>query len=631
VIGQETIDRVRREARIVAVVGETVKLVKKGRSHVGLCPFHKEKTPSFHVNEERGFYHCFGCSVSGDAIKFVMETRGMPFVDAVRMLAEREGIEIVETGSDRERRQQQEARRRQDELYEIGGTAAAFFERMLREHPLAGHARAELARRGLVASTPTGAIADALQAFRVGYAPHGWSSLVRHLTDSGAGLRAAETVGLVAPRRSGQGHYDRFRHRLMFAVIDAFGRVIAFSGRSLAEPTAEELGRHGLEPAGAAGEPPAKYINSPESPIYKKREALFGLYQARQAIKQAGECVLVEGNFDVVSLHARGIANVVAPLGTAFTAEQARQIKRHCPKLVVLFDGDAAGRRATRAAREPCREAGLLARVAVVPAGTDPDELVRREGPEALARIVASSRSMLEHLIETTLDSGFAADDAQARAQKIREVTELLAAEEDPAVRAMARRHADAIAERLGVADVRTFQALAAAVEKALAGPSGAAPRGGDARVEQPRPRDRRAEVGREILGVFLDFPELADTEPGTLAAAALEGDAAAALGALRHAMGPAGRVDPELVLAKLPPSIHPFALARLAAPRHERLDDAMAALTENVKKLHRLEQRVHDLENIEALRRAQLAGDEERQHAVLVENVRRARARRGL
>src|ERR1043165_3003971 len=167
-ISDETIERVRREARIVAIVGERVKLVQRGRSHLGLCPFHKEKTPSFNVNEERGFYHCFGCSASGDAIKFVRELDGLSFVDAVRHIAERQGIEIIETGSETERREQAEARRRREELYAIGETAAVFFEKMLRAHPLARYATEELERRGLDPTAKEGPVAEAPTGFRIG-------------------------------------------------------------------------------------------------------------------------------------------------------------------------------------------------------------------------------------------------------------------------------------------------------------------------------------------------------------------------------------------------------------------------------------------------------------------------------
>lgn len=631
VIGQETIDRVRAHTAIVALVGESVKLQKRGRSHQGLCPFHKEKTPSFHVNEERGFYHCFGCGAHGDAFRFLMELEGLSFVEAVRRLAERAGITIVEHHDDAQKKQEQEARRRQEELYAVGSAAAEFFERMLREHSLGRHAERELEKRGLRADDPTGPIADALQAFRVGYAPYGWDALANHLRDAGLSHRAAEQVGLLVPRKSGSGHYDRFRHRLMFAVLDLQGRVIAFSGRALDEPEDTELRALGIEKLGSStpAEAPAKYVNSPESPIYKKREAVFGLYQARSAIRDAGVAILVEGNFDVVSLHARGIKNVVAPLGTAFTAEQARLVKRFAPAVTLLFDGDSAGRRAVVASRDPCKQAGLSAKVATLPQGTDPDELVREHGAEAIRRVTGASRGMLEYLIDTALDS-FSATDAQARAAKLREVTELLAGEDDPAVRALAEQHADRIAARLGMGDARTFRALRSSVLSGLdrAQPA-AAPR--VAPPERARSTAGRAEIERVIFGALLDYPELLGDEEVLRGVDLVEGDVAGAIAALRQACQGGVLQNPEVVLAKLGPSIHPFASARLAAPRHERVEDARGELLQNILKLRRLELKRRRTEVVEELQRAASVGDVDQEMALLREHMRRARERHGL
>ncbi len=629
VIGQDTIERVRQDCGIVAVIGESVKLVRKGRSYVGLCPFHKEKTPSFNVNEERGFYHCFGCKASGDVIRFTQETQGVGFAEAVRMLAERAGIAIVETASEPERRQQAEARRRQQELYDAGNVAASLFERLLVEHPLASYARAELERRGLSTQSPTDVVADTLQAFRVGYAPYSWDALVRHLRESGISLQAAESVGLIAPRKSGSGHYDRFRHRLMFAVIDLQGRVIAFSGRALEEPSDAELAAAGAERMGS-GDPPAKYMNSPESPIYRKREAVFGLYQARQALRTEEECVVVEGNFDVMSLHARGIANVVAPLGTAFTPEQARQIKRFAPRVALLFDGDTAGRKAAQAAYDPCHEAGLFARVATLPDGTDPDDLIRTHGPEAVTAVVKAGRGILEYLIAVELDPEFSSADAQERAARLRRVTELLSREQDPTVRAMTKAYADSIAARLGVADATTFEALERSVRRALTprADTGPAP---VAAPNRARSRDRRDDIGLIILGAFLDYPELLDTPEAVEGAGLLEGDAAGGLAALRQSWNGVALANPEQVLAKLSPSIHPFAAARLAAPVHGDLEDARTELVSNIHKLKRLELRRRNSEVVEEIQRAAATGDFEEQAALLREQFLRAQERHGL
>jgi DNA primase len=637
-IGKDSIDRVRNETKLVELVGETVRLQRRGRSFTGLCPFHKEKTPSFHVNPERGFYHCFGCHASGDAIKFVQETEGLDFVEAVRSLAERAGIELVENESDAERKQQAEARRRQQELYDLNDRAAEYFERMMREHPLGGHARAELGRRGLTPEKPTDEMADALQAFRIGYAPYGWDGLVRHLKESGLSARAAETVGLLAPRKTGSGHYDRFRHRLMFAVLDVNGRVVAFSGRALPEPTAEELRSVGVEPMGVSTtEAPAKYVNSPESPIYRKREAVFGLYQSRQALRGGSPCLVVEGNFDVVSLHARGLRNVVAPLGTAFTVEQARQIRRFTTDVVLMFDGDSAGKRATNASREPCQQAELTAKVVTLPTGKDPDDFVRERGAEAVEQLLKHSRGILEYLIDLALSEELLQEGAEARAKSVQFVTKLITAEKDPTLRELAENYADGlVASRLKIhsdsaEQVRTLKALGRAIQtRHLVLPT----RPGAPAVAAPhraRSRDRRQELGLEVLGAIFDFPELVEDPWAELAAGVIDGDLALGFAALRQGIQDGRLANPEDVLAKLSPPIHPFALARLAAPRHERLEDAKVELVDNVKKLQSLELKREKSEVTEELEAAQRIGDSKQEDALLLqiyEKARRARER---
>lgn len=633
-IGQETIERVRQQASIVAVVEESVRLQRRGRSLIGLCPFHKEKTPSFHVNPERGFYHCFGCGVSGDAIRFTQETQGISFVDAVRELAERFGVAIVETGSEMERRQHQELRRRQQELYDVSNNAAGFFEQMLREHPLRAMANAELARRGLVADTPTGPIANALQAFRVGYAPYGWDELTNHLRRMGLSHAAAESVGLIVPRKNRPGHYDRFRHRLMFAVMDPQGRVIAFSGRTLSAPEPQQLQQLGLNPPSdtASQESPAKYLNSPESPIYRKREALFGWFQARSAIRDAGQAIVVEGNFDVVSLHARGIGNVVAPLGTAFTTEQAQLVRRLAPEICLLFDGDKAGRRAVRASRDAIRESGLGCKVASLPDGIDPDELVRKQGAAGITQVVRAARGLLEYLIDTVLDTGFAADDAIAQSARIREVTDLLSAETDPSVRALATRYADQIAARLGIADAQTFSALVRRVQSAVQSPRGQSDASsGSPQAGGKRPSDQSDRIGMEILGALLDHPTLLDSLELSESAGFLEGDIAAAVAAARTTMTGHPVLATEQFLAKLPGSIYAFAASRLAAPLYESLEDAKTVLSQNITKLVRQEQlrRKHDA--IAALQRAAATGDFDAELALLQQQFNQAQQRHGV
>ena len=637
-LGQDTIEQVRRQTSLVAVVQQVVRLQRRGRSFVGLCPFHKEKTPSFHVNDERGFYHCFGCKASGDAIRFVQEMQGLTFVDAIRELADRAGIEIVEEHAAEDGRVRAESRRRTVELYEVGNAAAAFFEKALREHPLRHVAIAELSRRGLVASSPTDSIADALQSFRVGYAPYGWDELLLHLRTLGFSMQAAENVGLIVPRKSSSGHYDRFRHRLMFTVMDLQGRVVAFSGRTLPELEPEDLRKLGLtgptefDSANAK----AKYVNSPESPIYKKRETLFGLYQARQSLRELGKAILVEGNFDVVSLHARGLRNVIAPLGTAFTSEQAKLVRRLAPEITLMFDGDSAGRRAVLASREAVREAGLGCRVANLPDGTDPDEFVRRAGAEALANCVQAGRGLLEYLIDTSLDSGFLKDDPLTRAAKIKEVVELIASEKDPETRAMAKTYADTVAERLNISDDRTLNALEARIRREVSARQ--TPPQSDTRTQTSKANQNQARspnlgdaVAQEVLGCILDWPELLhDAEVGD-ALGFTEGDIALTIALARRTFLGQKADSVEEFLAKIPVSIHAFAASRLAAPRHNRLEDARTVLLKNVSKLRRLEQHRRRPEDLEAIQRAAASGDFDAELALLQMHVKLARERHGV
>ncbi|WP_441285931.1 DNA primase [Sorangium sp. KYC3313] len=606
-ISPETIALVKERTDLVALIGESVRLARRGHSFTGLCPFHKEKTPSFHVSPSRGFYHCFGCKETGSAIDFVMKLEGRTFAEAVRALAERAGIEVAESLTEAERREAQAARRSKDDLYAVNHLAATFFEHSLRggpgsaPHPLARHAHEELERRGLPLRDGDGAvdpIADALQAFRIGYAPFGWDGLSTYLRQQGVSPVLAERVGLLVPRSSGSGHYDRFRHRLMFAVTDVMGRVIAFSGRALPDPSPSELSSLGLTgPAPQADGPPAKYINSPESPIYTKGEHLFGLHQARQAIRQRGEAILVEGNFDVVALHARGIGQAIAPLGTAFTTGQAKLIKRFAPAVILLFDGDAAGKKATRAARAPCREAGLSARVAVLPSGVDPDDLAREHGPEAIARIVKAARGLLEHLIDQALDGdSFGGSSLPEQLARVRAVTTLLAEEDDPSLRMMAKLYADRLSSKLVIGgrspdDLRQLERV---VEESLSRPRSqptreVIPSGQTTETwERARSRTQIQEVSLEILGAILDFPELLADDDLQTALECLEGDVALAIVAARQNFTFEMGLAASEFLAQVPAPIHSFAAGRLVSPVFEAASTAKATLLENSQKLSR-------------------------------------------
>lgn len=593
-ISPETIALVRERTDIVALITESVPTLKRrGRSWVGLCPFHKEKTGSFHVNPDRGFFHCFGCKEAGSAIDFVMKLEGQTFPEAVRGLAERAGIAIEE--DHRERTEVDRQKKQKDDLYAVNQLAATFFEHQLREHAQRGYALDELARRGLVPSWANAQsdesseaaftkVDDELQAFRIGYAPPGWDGLATFLKEQGVSPVAAENVGLLVPRSSGTGYYDRFRHRLMFAVVDPQGRVVAFSGRAL-EPIPDSAD------AKKDAEKPPKYINSPESPIYTKGQMLFGLYQARHAIREAETAVLVEGNFDVVSLHARGFRNVVAPLGTAFTIDQARLLSRFAPSVVLLFDGDAAGKKAVRLSRAPLKEAGLSAKVANLPEGTDPDEFARKKGVDALKEITQRARGMLEFLIEEALDDAFHSADAYERVARVERISKLLADEDDPLVREMAKAYADQIAGRLDL--VRSapsaFRSLEQSVRKALAA---AGPRKSDASREASSPREARiahkvpgAKLRGNIVGALIEFPELLRDPDVVPTLGMLEGLSAQTIAALRDCSSAKG-LDTSAFLAQIPEAIHAFASEHLAGPSHPTVELAKEGILINSQML---------------------------------------------
>jgi DNA primase len=580
-ISKETIELVRDRTDLVAVVSERVPSLKRhGRRFTGLCPFHKEKTPSFSVNQESGVYHCFGCKESGDAFKFLERIDGFTFVESVRYLAERAGIPIEEEQGPSKQEADRHKRER-EEQYSAMQIAAGWFEKQLREHPLRKYATDEMERRALDPGS------DAAQAFRLGYAPSGWDELAGFLKKQGVSPALGETVGLLVPRSSGSGYYDRFRHRLMFAVMDVQGRVVAFSGRALAAIPGDEQ---------PADKTPAKYINSPETPIYLKKNLLFGLWQARNAIRQAERAILVEGNFDVVSLHARGVQNVVAPLGTAFTEEQARLVRRFAGDVTLLFDADEAGRKAARASRKPCAAAGLNAHVAVLPGKTDPDEFVRAKGPDALRELCGSARGMLEYLIEVELDETFHAVDARERVDRVERVGKLLAEESDPLVRSMTKAYADQLAGRLDLvrSSPEAFRALERMVRQALGASSVASsvpggPRPWEARIT---PKKAGQEERKAIVEALLDFPGLLDDPEVTASFDLLEGVSAQIVAGITSSTRTNARgekaLDSSVFLAQMPQAIQTFASARLAAPTHETIQDARAALIDNAKKLRR-------------------------------------------
>jgi DNA primase catalytic core len=343
-------EAIRDRIDLVELVSDYVRLERAGRNFKGLCPFHTEKTPSFFISPALNRFHCFGCGASGDVFAFLMRIEGLSFREAMRRLAERAGIEL------REETLPQEAPDERDRLRKLVYAANFFYRQCLRRAP---HAQHYLAQRGLTPET--------VEAFELGYAPDGWDHLLRFLQRHNFSLEDAERAGLLKARDDGSGYYDRFRNRITFPIHDASGRVVAFGARTL-------------------GDEEPKYLNSPETPLFEKRNTLYGWHRARSAILRQKAALIVEGYLDLIMLHQYGFTHSVATLGTAFTDEHAARLKRLTERVYLMFDSDAAGVRATLRAGEALAQAGIPTLIVRLPEGDDPDSLLRTQGEAALQR-----------------------------------------------------------------------------------------------------------------------------------------------------------------------------------------------------------------------------------------------------
>ena len=378
-IPDEIIQQIRDRVDLVDLVGRFVTLKKAGRSYTGLCPFHGEKTPSFNVNPDRQAFYCFGCQEGGNAITFLMKIENLSFPEAARALAAEHGIEIPETNSGE--------RGLAERLCEANETAQAAYRAAL---ATPGNPALEyLAKRGIDAAT--------IERFGIGFAPDRWDFVAQRLRERGIAAELAERAGILAARPSG-GHYDRLRGRVTFPIRDTRGRILGFGGRALAPDQ---------EP---------KYLNTPESPIYRKREGFYGFPMALDPIRRGERAVVVEGYFDLIALHRAGVEAVLATCGTALSAEHARDLRRRTKQVVLLFDGDEAGQRAITRALEVLLPEGLRVRAAVLPPGEDPDSFLRRAGAAALRGLVEQAAPALDRVMERALAQGSATPAAKADA-----------------------------------------------------------------------------------------------------------------------------------------------------------------------------------------------------------------------
>ena len=406
----EFLDELRSRLSLADIIGQKVKLAKKGREFMGLCPFHSEKTPSFTVSEEKGFYHCFGCGAHGDAIRFLTDAEGVPFPEAVERLASKAGMPLPERT-----REDVEADKKRATLYDVMDVAARWFVAQLgTQAGLA--ARDYVKKRGLTSET--------ISRFSIGYSPKSRSALKDAMLARKFSDQQLIDCGLVIKPDDGGASYDRFRDRLMFPILDPRGRVIAFGGRGLSKDVK------------------AKYLNSPDTPLFHKGRVLYNLSNARKPAMDAGEVIVCEGYMDVIALAQAGFDNAVAPLGTAVTEDQLALLWRMAPEPTLCLDGDTAGLRAAGRAIEralPMLKAGYSLKIALLPEGDDPDSLVGREGAGAFRQLLAKAET-LSGMLWHNLTDGVDASTPERRAGLERKIYEALSHIEDEKVRQFYQR-----------------------------------------------------------------------------------------------------------------------------------------------------------------------------------------------
>ncbi len=366
-IPQDKIDEIRQRADIVQIIAEYLPLRKSGKNHIGLCPFHSEKTPSFTVNEEKQIFYCFGCGTGGNAFTFLMKQENLSFPEAIRTVAKRVGIDL----SLLDKKPSVEEQKR--ELMFLANHAAEdFYQHNLLASPGSEKARGYIKNRGLKP--------EIVKNFKLGYAPHGRDSLVKFLVNKGISLELAEKAGLV--QRKDKDFYDRFRNRIMFPITDVRNRVIGFGGRAL-------------------GNEEPKYLNSPASSLFKKGETVYGMYQAKSSVSNKGFVLVVEGYFDLLTMHQYGFLNTVATLGTALTTDHLRRLKGYAKEIYTLFDSDEAGKSAALRSVPMFIEEDIHARVVLMPAGMDPDDLLQKQGALAMSQYIEKAKPIMDFFLDS--------------------------------------------------------------------------------------------------------------------------------------------------------------------------------------------------------------------------------------
>ena len=456
----ESIEHLKGSINIVDVISRNVSLKKAGANFKGLCPFHNEKTPSFVVSESKQYFTCFGCGARGDVIEYEKRFYNLEFGEAVEKLADEYGVKLEKKGYDDTRRAR---------LYEVNKMAARFFYKKFTEGPNPGYTY--MKNRGISEKT--------LKKYGIGYAPSGWTNLYDYLRKQGVSDKEMAEVGLITV--NGNRKYDKFRNRVMFPIINTSGKVIGFGGRAIAE-----------------GDSP-KYLNSPESVIFQKKNNLYSLNFARQAAAKDGFIILVEGYMDVISLYQSGVQNAVASLGTALTENQAKLMHRYTGDVVLSYDADAAGRKAANRGMDILRQENCRVRVLHVTDGKDPDEYVKKYGKDAFLDLVSHAKAFGEYKLESA-KQGFDLTKDEDKVRYIRKAAEILAVM-DPVEQEL---YTARLAEELGVSQDSVKREI-------VPGNTGERPRAESAKKENENENEDLLPREKYLIKIITKDPEYID------------------------------------------------------------------------------------------------------------------------
>lgn len=499
-IPEEKISEIKNAADIVDIVSEAVLLKKAGKNHLGLCPFHSEKTPSFTVSPDKQIFYCFGCGTGGNVFSFLMKQEGLSFPEAVRGLGKRYGIDIPDRPLSPEQKKKISER---ESLFDINRRAMEFYHQNLKSSGAGQVARTYLKKRGISQKT--------IDDFKIGYARDGWDYLLNFFLNKRISAALLEKSGLVLPKKNKSGHYDRFRNRIIFPIFDASMQVVGFGGRVLDDSL-------------------PKYLNSPETPVYNKSRSIYGIQRAKEKCRSTGLVFIVEGYLDVLALHQHGVENSIATLGTALTADHIRFLTRFASSMTLVYDSDDAGIRSAKRCistfwqehvdfrrQDVFREENADTHILVLPAGHDPDSFVFEKGPELFLEAAANAPGIITFLMNCAIDKHGLSTTGKVRI--IKELQEPLAAINDRVAQAL---YIQKLAERMGIAEnavlerIREVSAQKSKLRIADDGPSESADPTHRTGLREPGPGSKRSPMvdtenrfERQIIAMMLQYPDI--------------------------------------------------------------------------------------------------------------------------